>query len=217
MYKRQAIKGTAGGVEDTKAAITAMVQIYSKGKVSAEELSGQLGERFPAAVTKFQTANQDIYPTTAALQKALKDGTVGLAQLEKFLIVLGDEFVGTAKKIGASSEEAGERAKRAMDSARLSIGKQLKELGAAFQVIAEEVITELVPALIEMATGFASMIKAVLPAVNLLAKTFVVLIKNFHTIATAAALAGSVAGGLAIQFLKAKVAVMGFRIVMTSL
>ena len=47
-----AIKGTAGGTEDAKAAITALVQIYSKGRVSAEELSGQLGERFPAAVTK---------------------------------------------------------------------------------------------------------------------------------------------------------------------
>ena len=212
-----AIKGTAGGVEDTKAAITAMVQIYSKGKVSAEELSGQLGERFPAAVTKFQLANQDIYPTTAALQKALKDGTVGLAQLEKFLIVLGDEFVGTAKKIGASSEEAGERAKRAVDSARLAIGKQLKELGAAFQVIGEQVITELVPALIDMATGFASMIKAVLPAVNLLAKSFVFLIKNFHTIASVVAVSGGVMAGLAAKFLVAKVAVDGFRLVLTSL
>ena len=52
-----AIKGTGGNAEDVKSAITAMVQIFSKGKVSAEELSGQLGERFPAAVTRFAKAN----------------------------------------------------------------------------------------------------------------------------------------------------------------
>ena len=65
-----AIKGTAGGAEDAKAAITALVQIYSKGKVSAEELSGQLGERFPAAVVEFQKANSDIY---ASLKPTLKE------------------------------------------------------------------------------------------------------------------------------------------------
>ena len=63
-----AIKGTAGSGEDVKSAITAMVQIFSKGRVSAEELSGQLGERFPGAVTKFQQANSDIYKSTADLQ-----------------------------------------------------------------------------------------------------------------------------------------------------
>ena len=34
-----AIKATGGSTEDTKAAVTAMVQIFSKGRVSAEELS----------------------------------------------------------------------------------------------------------------------------------------------------------------------------------
>ncbi len=40
-----AIKGTGGSAQDVEGAITAMVQVFSKGKVSAEELSGQLGER----------------------------------------------------------------------------------------------------------------------------------------------------------------------------
>ena len=70
-----AIKATGGSTEDTKAAVTAMVQIFSKGKVSAEELSGQLGERFPAAVTLFAEANN---MTTQELQKGLKDGAIGL-------------------------------------------------------------------------------------------------------------------------------------------
>ena len=33
-----------------------------KGKVSAEELSGQLGERLPGAVTKFAEANDMTLP-----------------------------------------------------------------------------------------------------------------------------------------------------------
>ena len=40
-----AIKATGGSSDDVKGAITAMVQVFSKGKVSAEELSGQLGEQ----------------------------------------------------------------------------------------------------------------------------------------------------------------------------
>ena len=63
-----------------------MVQIYSKGKVSAEELSGQLGERFPGAVVKFAEANNI---SAQSLQKNLKDGTVGLDMLSKFIESLG--------------------------------------------------------------------------------------------------------------------------------
>ena len=104
-----AIKATAGGAEDAKSAITAIVQIFSKGRVSAEELSGQLGERFPAAVTQFQKANSNIYKTTADLQDALKKGTVGLRELSKFITLLGDDFTETAEKIAESDEEAGAR------------------------------------------------------------------------------------------------------------
>jgi hypothetical protein len=44
-----AIKATGGTTQDVQGAITAMVQVFSKGKVSAEELSGQLGERLPGS------------------------------------------------------------------------------------------------------------------------------------------------------------------------
>ena len=81
-----AIKATGGGAQDVDSAITAMVQTFSKGKVSAEELSGQLGERLPGAVTKFAEANDMTLPQ---LQKAFKAGTVGLDELMKFIISLG--------------------------------------------------------------------------------------------------------------------------------
>ena len=83
-----------------------MVQVFSKGKVSAEELSGQLGERLPGAVTKFAEANKMTLPE---LQKNLKAGTVGLNELMNFIIALGDEYTGTAEKISGSNAEAGAR------------------------------------------------------------------------------------------------------------
>jgi len=158
-----AIKGTAGSADDVKSAITAMVQIYSKGKVSAEELSGQLGERFPGAVTKFAKAN-DI--STQSLQKALKDGTVGLDMLSKFIESLGTEYAGLAKKIAGSPEEAGARARIAMNKLRIAVGDELIPIGSEFQEISANILIDLVPALTKVAEiggdvffGFSQVVK----------------------------------------------------------
>jgi len=158
-----AIKGTAGSADDVKSAITAMVQIYSKGKVSAEELSGQLGERFPGAVTKFAKAN-DI--STQSLQKALKDGTVGLDMLSKFIESLGTEYAGLARKIAGSPEEAGARARIAMNKLRIAIGDELIPIGSEFQEISANILIDLVPALTKVAEiggdvffGFSQVVK----------------------------------------------------------
>jgi len=161
-----AIKGTAGGAEDAKAAITALVQIYSKGKVSAEELSGQLGERFPAAVTEFQKANSDIYASTADLQKALKDGTVGLNQLEKFLSLLGGKYVEVAKEIGKSSQDAGARARVAWNDLRIAVGKTLQPVGAEIQEIGILLMQDLLPAAVNVAKAFLGLAKMVVPVLK---------------------------------------------------
>ena len=160
-----AIKGTAGSADDVKSAITAMVQIYSKGKVSAEELSGQLGERFPAAVTKFAKANNI---STQTLQKNLKDGTVGLDMLSKFVTSLGDEYAPLAEKIAASSEEAGARAQISMNKLKIAVGTALKPIGAEFQEIGAELLLSLIPALKTLASigaaafrGLAAVLKPI--------------------------------------------------------
>ncbi len=137
-----AIKATGGSSEDVKGAITAMVQVFSKGKVSAEELSGQLGERLPGAVTLFAKANKMTLPE---LQKNLKAGTVGLNELMKFIEQLGVEFDGTAKTIASSNEEAGARLSVAFDEMRASVGNSLLETGANFQNAFAEFITDLTP------------------------------------------------------------------------
>lgn len=67
----------------------AVSQIYSKGKVSAEELRQQLAERLPGAVTLFA---QSIGVTTRELDKMLQDGAVGLEHMEKFADALQNKY-----------------------------------------------------------------------------------------------------------------------------
>ena len=125
-----AIKATGGSTEDVNSAITAMVQVFSKGKVSAEELSGQLGERLPGAVTLFAEANK---MSLVELQKALKAGTVGLDELMKFVIELGNKYGDTADKISGSGAEAGARLKVIVDELRAELGKALQPVGEELQ------------------------------------------------------------------------------------
>ena len=65
-----------------KAAMRATSQVFSKGKVSAEELRQQLGERLPGAFTLFADS---MNLTPAELDKALEQGKVTL-----------DDFMGFA-------------------------------------------------------------------------------------------------------------------------
>lgn len=58
---------------DTEAALLAVQQMVSKGKVSAEELRGQLGERLPGA---FKAAADALGITTAELDEMLQKGQV---------------------------------------------------------------------------------------------------------------------------------------------
>jgi len=165
-----AIKATGGSTEDVKGAITAMVQVFSKGKVSAEELSGQLGERLPGAVTLFAKANKMTLPE---LQKNLKAGTVGLNELMKFIQQLGIEFDGTAKKIANSNEEAGARLSVTIRDMQADIGASLVPIGAQFQDAFSEFIKTITPFLRE--------------SLPIIGNLFLGVAKNLDTLAVAAA------------------------------
>ena len=125
-----AIKATGGNAEDVQSAIRAMSQIFGKGKVSAEELQGQLGERLAGAVVKFAEANGS---SLQKLQKDLRDGTVGLDQIMKFAKKLNIDFAETAELVANSSADAGQRLKTTMDRLKLAVGTILQPIGAAFQ------------------------------------------------------------------------------------
>ena len=65
----QAMRVIGGTSDQTKGALVALEQIISKGKVSSEELRGQLGEHLPGA---FQIAARAMGVTTAQLGKMLE-------------------------------------------------------------------------------------------------------------------------------------------------
>lgn len=76
--------------EQFSGAMNALQQVMSKGKVSAEELRGQLGERLWGA---FQTAARGMGMTTEALNKALEEGKVYSEEfLPRFARQLQTEF-----------------------------------------------------------------------------------------------------------------------------
>jgi tape measure domain-containing protein len=131
-----AIKATGGSTEDADAAILAMSQVFSKGKVSAEELQGQLGERLPGAVTEFAKATGRTLPQ---LQKDLKDGTVGLNDVMKFAISMQEKYGTAADKMAKSTESAGERMKVALDKLKYTFGEFFKPVGAGFQELTAKV------------------------------------------------------------------------------
>ncbi len=165
----KAIKATKGSAEDVRGGLTALVQMFSKGKISAEELSGQLGERFPAAVTAFAEAN-DI--STQALQKQLKNGEVGLDKLVKFLQFAVEKYSDGALEMAASSEESGQRQTIAFQEVRRQLGEQLVNVGAELQQSITKALKDLTPAIVNIAKVSAKAIKAIIDGIALLITHF---------------------------------------------
>lgn len=83
--------------EQSGGALLALQQMISKGKVSAEELNGQLGERLPGAL---QIAARALDMTTAELQDMMQKGNL---TAEKLLPALAAEL---EKTFGAQAQEA---------------------------------------------------------------------------------------------------------------
>lgn len=75
--------------DDTSAALLAISQMISKGKISAEELRGQLGERLPGA---FKLMADAAGVSTEALDAMLQKGEVGIDLLPKFAQLLQDQY-----------------------------------------------------------------------------------------------------------------------------
>jgi len=164
-----AIKATGGSAQDIQGAILAMSQTFSKGKVSAEELSGQLGERLPGAVTLFAQATGRTLPQ---LSKDLQEGAVGLNDLMKFAIALNEKYAASALAMAGSTEEAGARMQVATDEIKYSFGELFKPLGAQIQDAITGIATlanTWIKALQEMAKQNTAFISS--PAFNILLST----------------------------------------------
>lgn len=120
-----AVKALGGSAEQVDGALLAMIQTFSKGRVSAEELN-QIAERLPGAFVKFQQA-------TGKGIKDLERGTVGLKDTMKFVRLLREEYEQTAKTIGGSQQDAGARLQVQINDLRETVGKALGPIGAEFQ------------------------------------------------------------------------------------
>jgi tape measure domain-containing protein len=142
-----AIIATGGDALQAEGAITALVQIFSKGKVSAEEIN-QIAERLPGAFTKIADASGRTGPQ---LTKDLQDGKVGLNDLMLFLRQLGVDYEELALKIAASDESAGARLGVVYDDLREQLGSALKPIGAELQNALNDFIKKNGPDLVNTA------------------------------------------------------------------
>lgn len=135
----QAIKGTGGGAEQVQGTLLALTQVFSKGKVSAEELN-QIAERLPGTFTTFAQAAGKSGPE---LQKALQDGKVTIDDLMKFLELLSKKYAKTADDIAKSSQDAGARFTKAFQDLQLTAGSALQGIGSDFQDFGTRVVASL--------------------------------------------------------------------------
>ena len=132
-----AVRATGGSLGDVDAALTATAQVFSKGKVSAEELRQQIGERLPGAFTLFA---ESMGITPQELDKALEQGKVSLQDFQVFAKAIFDRYGETAQEIADSPEAAGDRLKVVLESLNRNVGTLLKPIGAAFQVTFTNII-----------------------------------------------------------------------------
>ena len=133
------IRGTGGNLEDMKAAMRATAQVFSKGKVSAEELRQQLGERLPGAFTLFADSMDK---TPAELDKALEQGKVTLDDFMGFAKKLFATYGENAEILAAGPDAAGDRLRTTLEELNDDLGSLLKPIGAQFQKLSEDIIKD---------------------------------------------------------------------------
>ena len=125
-----AILATGGNSEKLSGALLAASQVFSKGKVQAEELRGQIGERLPGAFTTFA---QSIGVSSKELDDMLRKGEVSTENFVEFTQTLFSRYSETAETLASSPEKAGQRLQLALSMATLEYGGFFQKIGAGFQ------------------------------------------------------------------------------------
>ena len=125
-----AILATGGKTHDLNSALIAASQVFSKGKVSAEELRQQIGERLPGAFTTFANA-MDI--STKELDKMLERGEVRLDNFIVFSEDLFKKYEKISETLATSPEKAGQRLALTLSMIQIKFGGMFAGIGAGFQ------------------------------------------------------------------------------------
>lgn len=132
-----AVRATGGNLQDLDSALTATSQVFSKGKVSAEELRQQIGERLPGAFTLFADS---MGKTPQELDKALEKGEVSLQDFLKFAQDIFERYGEAAEAIVKSPSAAGARLAQELAELRGTVGRSLQPIGALFQDLAAKAV-----------------------------------------------------------------------------
>lgn len=161
-----AIRATGGTMDDLDGAMRAVVQIMSKGGVQAEELRGQLGERFAGAVVQFAKANK---MTFEELQDGLQRGEIGVDKFITFAKSNFEKFGPLADSLPTSIENAGERMQIAGEQASIAIGSVFMEAGADIQNVLADTLNAIASFVREnegelktIANGLSSLVQLVI-------------------------------------------------------
>ena len=129
-----------GDAERLNGILLATQQVFSKGKVQAEELRGQIGERLAGAFAKFA---ESAGLSTSELDKALEKGEVSLEDFVKFSKSLLEEYEEDAKKLADAPENAAAQLKNAMDDLKRAMGPILTDIGNFFIELANTIVKQL--------------------------------------------------------------------------
>ena len=135
-----AVRATGGSLSDVDAALTATAQVFSKGKVSAEELRQQIGERLPGAFTLFA---ESMGITPAELDKALEQGKVSLQDFQGFAEAIFERYGKNAELIAKSPKAAGDQLKVQLEQLQESVGRLLQPIGAFFQKVFGAIVRDI--------------------------------------------------------------------------
>ena len=149
IYEGITVSGVAAGKsqEDLQALFLATTQVLSKGKASAEEISGQIGERIPGAVAKFAAANKI---SLGELARQFKAGEVTIAKFVKFTEQQGEDYAEVAAALATGPEKAGVRLEIALDKVKEAYGSLFLNVGAGVQ----DLFTKIVEFVIDNETQF---------------------------------------------------------------
>lgn len=126
--------------DKTAGALLAISQMISKGKVSAEELRGQLGERLPGA---YNAAARAMRVTTSELDNMLQKGQIMAEDfLPKFAVELHKTFGPDLETAAGRSEAAFNRLKNSITGVEVAIGQSgiIGALAAAADFAAQSIL-----------------------------------------------------------------------------
>jgi tape measure domain-containing protein len=135
-----AVLRSGGSMDDVSGAMRAVVQVFSKGKLTAEELRGQLAERLPGAVVDFARISGK---SLQQIDQEFEAGEATLDDFVKFLKSKKDDTSNYVDEMATSSEFAGARMNKAFESLRINIGNALQPTGAVIQDFATNSIRAL--------------------------------------------------------------------------